>query len=71
MPALRSIGGSAALLGALVCGLPTTAQAVDWSKLDFSGYVAGETRLFPESAQFDEQRDAHISPSLVIQPELR
>ncbi|NIA70402.1 hypothetical protein HBA54_17495 [Pelagibius litoralis] len=38
---------------------------------DFSGFVAGETRIFPDKAQFPGQNNSHISPSLVIQPELR
>ncbi len=68
-----------ALLGVLCLAAPVVAQEraeeeeplIDWSKLDFSGYVAGETRIFPEAPQYDEQKNTRISPSLAVQPELR
>lgn len=54
------------LLFAIATAAPVSAQG-----FDFSGFVAGETRVFPEEAQFSEQRNSHISPSLVLQPEFR
>ena len=59
--------GTTGVLLAALC-LPTSARAQGF---DFSGYVAAETRIFPESPRFDEQDSARVSPSLAIQPELR
>lgn len=60
-----------ALVGVILSAEPGKSQEVDWSDVEFSGYVAGETRIFPQSPKFDEQDDAHVSPSAVLQPELR
>lgn len=66
--------GAAVLLGALV---PLAGQAqeneplLDWSNFDFSGYLAGETRIFPQSPRYSQQKDTRVSPSLALQPELR
>ncbi|WP_299395005.1 hypothetical protein [Pelagibius sp.] len=58
------------LTASLLFGLavPQPASSQDF---DFSGFVAGEVRGFPEGAKSPEQNDSHISPSLVLQPELR
>jgi hypothetical protein len=65
-----------ALLVQACLSAPARAQeddwlGIDWSEFDFSGYVAGELRVFPEDPKFPEQDDAHVSPSAVLQPELR
>ncbi|WP_227010295.1 hypothetical protein, partial [Pelagibius marinus] len=67
----RSTIVASVLLGALAGEDPAVAQEIDWSKLDFSGYVAGETRIFPQSPQYPEQKNTRFSPSLAVQPELR
>lgn len=64
--ALRGFGLTAAALAGWLGPAPTLAQ-----DFDFSGYVAGEVRVFPENPQFSQQDGSHISPSLVLQPELR
>ncbi|WP_227010818.1 hypothetical protein, partial [Pelagibius marinus] len=79
MPGGRFAGAATAplavLLGVLSLAAPALAQEeeplIDWSKLDFSGYVAGETRIFPQSPQYPEQKNTRVSPSLAVQPELR
>lgn len=68
-----------ALAGLAATALPAAAQEavedgaplIDWSNLDFSGYVAGETRVFPQSPLYGEQKNTRVSPSLALQPELR
>ena len=68
----RAVGLSAVFL---LCGLAAAASAraegFDIDDVDFSGFVAGELRIFPEDAQFPEQDDSHASPSLILQPEFR
>ncbi|MGF1630353.1 MAG: hypothetical protein ACFCUT_12845 [Kiloniellaceae bacterium] len=59
------------LLATLLHAEPAAAQGIDWSNFDISGYVAAETRVFPQSPQYDQQDAARISPSLALQPELR
>ncbi len=39
--------------------------------LEFSGYVAGEVRIFTAEPKFAAQHDNMFSPSLALQPELR
>ncbi len=39
-------------------------------EIDFSGFIAGEFRLFPEPAKHGGQKDQHLNPSLILQPEL-
>ena len=68
--ALSAVAGGT-LLGAVLGAAPAGSQEIDWSNFDFSGFAAGETRIFPQSQQFDEQDNARISPSVVVQPELR
>lgn len=68
--ALSAVAGGT-LLGAVLGAAPAGSQEIDWSNFDFSGFAAGETRIFPQSPQYDEQDMARISPSIVVQPELR
>jgi hypothetical protein len=39
--------------------------------IDFSGFVAGEVRVFPAEPKFPAQHENTLSPSLALQPELR
>jgi hypothetical protein len=64
-----AVGGSCLALS--LAAAPARAPVIDWSNFDFSGYVSAETRVFPESPKFDEQRDSTISPSIALQPEFR
>ena len=70
MPRLGRPGAVSLLAASFVLGfaLPQSASGQDF---DFSGFVAGEVRAFAEGAKFPDQDDSHISPSLVLQPELR
>lgn len=60
-----------ALLGVVLSAEPASSQEFDWSNFDFSGHAAAEVRIFPQSPKFDEQKDVRVSPSVVLQPELR
>ncbi len=57
---------SSLLLFALGAPLPQ-AQA---QETEISGFAAGDLRLFPEAARYDGQKDQHLNPSLILQPEL-
>ncbi len=70
MPHLERPGAVGLLAASLMLGLAVPQPALS-QDFDFSGFVAGEVRAFPEGAKFPEQDDSHISPSLVLQPELR
>ena len=62
---------ASALLGSVLFVTPAAAQVIDWSRFDFSGYVSGETRVFPQSPNYPEQKNTRVSPSVAVQPELR
>ncbi|MFM9863255.1 MAG: hypothetical protein ACKVRO_06580 [Micropepsaceae bacterium] len=47
------------------------AQHTQADELEFSGYVAGEVRIYPAEPKFPAQHDNTFSPSLALQPELR
>lgn len=39
------------------------------AEIKIGGYLGAELRIFPQSPRFDEQNDATLSPSLVLEPE--
>ena len=41
------------------------------AEAELSGFVAAETRIFPEAPQFADQDDRRLEPSAILQPELR
>ena len=59
------------LLASFGVAQTAAAQEIDWSNFDFAGYLAVETRVFPESPQYADQEETTVSPSVVAQPELR
>lgn len=52
-----------------LAAVPGALRAED-SEIEFGGYVETEVRIFPSSAQFDDQRDATVSPSVAAEPSL-
>ena len=57
------------LFGLAVILLTTISQAAAQGEL--SGFAALDARIFLDSAQFPEQRDEALTPSLLLQPEYR
>ncbi|WP_282606787.1 hypothetical protein [Pelagibius sp. Alg239-R121] len=64
-----SAAAGALVVTALISGIaiPFAARAGEW---DFSGSIAGELRVFPNSPAFDEQDDTKLSPSIAVEPEV-
>lgn len=54
--------------GVMLAAAATGATA---QEVEFSGFVAGELQVFPDRAAHDGQSNAHLNPSLIIQPEIR
>lgn len=50
--------------------LPVAANGAAAGEFELSGFVAFETRYFPNRALFPEQGNAEISPSVVAEPEV-
>ena len=61
-------GVPALLLFALTALFPV--QGASAQEVEISGFAAGEARLFPEAARHAGQKDQHLNPSLILQPEL-
>ncbi|MCZ4279552.1 hypothetical protein O4H49_02105 [Kiloniella laminariae] len=63
------IGLVPVIMGALA--FPVQAQDEEATgEWDFSGFAAMDLRVFPDSALHSGQRDQHLNPSLVLQPEV-
>lgn len=51
--------------------LAVTASGALAQEFEFSGFVAGELRVYPDGPAHEGQSGAHLNPSLIVQPEFR
>lgn len=61
-----SVGAKAALTGLVLLLL---ARAPAAGELRIGGYLGTELRIFPQSAEFEDQHDSTLSPSVLVEPE--
>jgi hypothetical protein len=66
------VGNRSLIVGAsLVLVIGAVAALAVAGEIEFSGFIAGDLRFFPQSSPHPEQSGAALNPSLVVQPELR
>jgi hypothetical protein len=65
------MGGRSLIIAVVLVLVGGAAALAVAGEIEFSGFIAGEVRFFPQSAAWPGQSGAALNPSLVGQPEFR